>query len=225
MTPDGTAGTPRLEGPVLRPPWTAYALLLVIVADQVTKAWAWREVPRTRINFGGNPLVGPVVGAWYAGPVTGAVLDLAGAALLTAAVLLLLRRRHPVLLRAPAALAIGGWTSNLLDRLGLHHVTAPGSVRGAIDFVPLGKYTFNVADFFIIGATLAFSLAHGYRWATTRLSDAAVDAPRPRARLRTPARIVTATGAAVLVAAVTLGATHYGGATHPPRFSRTATTR
>lgn len=220
MNPDGTA-TP----PVLRLPWTAYALLLVVAADQVTKAWAWREVPKTRINFGGNPLVGPVVGAWYAGPVTGAVLDLAGAALLTAAVLLLLRRRHPVLLRAPAALAIGGWTSNLLDRLGLHHLTAPGSVRGAIDFVPLGKYSFNVADFFIIGATLAFSLAHGYRWATARLSGAPADVPNCRPRPGRPARIVTATGAVVLVAAVTLGATHYGGATHPPRVQRTSANR
>lgn len=230
MTCDGTAGTTRLEaaGPgatVSRPPWTAFALVLVVVADQVTKAWAWREAPRTRINFGGNPLVGPVVGAWYAGPVTGAVLDLAGSALLTAAVLLLLRRRHSVLLRAPAALAIGGWASNLLDRLGLHHLTAPGSVRGAIDFVPIGRYSFNVADFFIIGATLVFALAHGYRWATVKLSHATVDIPRHRSRLRTPARVVTVTGAAVLVAAVTLGAVHYGGATHPPRPHRTSAIR
>ncbi len=136
------------------PRWTAFALLLVIVVDQVTKCWAWREVPLAHINFGGNPLVGPVVGGWYADPATGALLDLAGSGSLAAAVLLLLRRRHPVLLLAPAALAIGGWTSNLLDRLGLHHLTAPGSVRGAIDFIPVGKYTFNVADFFIIGATV-----------------------------------------------------------------------
>ncbi|MEU0791197.1 signal peptidase II [Amycolatopsis sp. NPDC005961] len=230
MSSDGTAGTTRLEAAVpgarvSRPPWTAFALILVVVVDQVTKAWAWREVPRAHINFGGNPLVGPVVGAWYAGPVTGAVLDLAGSALLTAAVLLLLRRRHPAFLRAPAALAIGGWISNLLDRLGLHHLTAPGSVRGAIDFVPVGRYTFNVADFFIIGATLAFSLAHGYRWATANLSHTSADIPRPRPRLRTPARIVTASGAAVLVAAVTLGATHYGGTTHPPRVHRTSVSR
>lgn len=230
MTRDGTAGTIRLEATglgaaVSRPPWTAFALVLVVIADQVTKAWAWREVPRAHINFGGNPLVGPVVGAWYAGPVTGAVLDLAGSATLTAATLLLLRRRHPVLLRAPAALAIGGWTSNLLDRLGLHHLTAPGSVRGAIDFVPVGKYTFNVADFFIIGATLVFALAQGYRWATAKLSHTGADIPRPRPRLRTPARILTVTGAAVLVAAVTLGATHYGGATHPPRPHRISANR
>jgi hypothetical protein len=140
-------------------------------------------------------------------------------------VLLLLRPRHPVLLRASAAFAIGGWTSNLLDRLGLHHLTAPGSVRGAIDFVPVGRYTFNVADFFIIGATLVFALAQGHRWATAKLSHTGADIPRTPLRLRTPARILTATGAVVLVAAVTLGATHYGGATHPPRAHRTSATR
>ncbi|MGW4525371.1 signal peptidase II [Amycolatopsis sp. NPDC004378] len=219
MTRD-EAATVRLEEPVFRLPWTAFALLLVVVADQVTKWWAWREVPRTHINFGGNPLVGPVVDAWYADPVTGAVLDLAGSVTLTAAVLLLLRRGHPVFLRAPAALAIGGWTSNLLDRLGLHHLTAPGSVRGAIDFVPVGRYSFNVADFFIVGATLAFALAQGYRW----LSRATNEVPRIPLRLRTPARIATATGVVALVAAVTLGATHYGGATHPPRGHRISAT-
>jgi hypothetical protein len=53
---------------------------------------------------------------------------------------------------------IAGWSSNLLDRLGLHTVTAPGSVRGAVDFIPLGSAYWNVADFVIIGAT-ALSLA------------------------------------------------------------------
>ncbi len=203
------------------PRWTAFALLLVIVVDQVTKCWAWREVPLAHINFGGNPLVGPVVGGWYADPATGALLDLAGSGSLAAAVLLLLRRRHPVLLLAPAALAIGGWTSNLLDRLGLHHLTAPGSVRGAIDFIPVGKYTFNVADFFIIGATVVFTLAHAYRW----VRRVTTDVRRPPLRLRTPARIATATAAVGLVATVTLGATHYGGSTHPPRVYRTTAIR
>jgi len=35
----------------------------------------------------------------------------------------------------PGALVIGGWSSNLLDRLGMHYWTAPGSVRGAVDFI------------------------------------------------------------------------------------------
>jgi lipoprotein signal peptidase len=213
MTPnDETAVPPR---------WTALAMLLVILADQVTKWWAWREVPRAHINFGGNPLVGPVVGGWYAGPVTGAALDLLSSVSLVAAVLILLHRRHPVLLLASAALAIGGWTSNLLDRLGLHHLTAPGSVRGAIDFIPVGKYFFNVADFFIIGATLVFTLAHVYRWAVRTTTEV----PRSRLRMPTPARIAAATGAVALVATVTLGAAHYGGTTHPPGAHRTSAAR
>ncbi|WP_020639432.1 signal peptidase II [Amycolatopsis balhimycina] len=221
MTRNDKAEASRIGDKIVAPRWTAFALLPVVFVDQVTKWWAWREVPRAHINFGGNPLVGPVVGGWYADPVTGAVLDLVSSASLVAAVLLLLRRRHPKLLLAPAALAIGGWTSNLLDRLGLHHLTAPGSVRGAIDFIPVGKYCFNVADFFIIAATLAFTLAHAYRWAVR----ATTEVPRPPLRLRTPARIATATAAAGLVATVTLGATHYGGATHPPPVHRTTAIR
>lgn len=186
------------------PKWTVCTLALIVVADQLTKWWAWREVAQVRINFGGDPLVGPVIGAWYADPVTGAVLDLLGAALLALAIRTRLCHRHPVVLRAPAALAIGGWVSNLLDRLGMHRLTAPGSVRGAVDFVPIGKYSFNLADFFIVGATLVFLCAGGRRRAAAK--PPAV--PRP---LRPPARIAAITGTAAIVAAVTLGATHYGG--------------
>ncbi|KDN22595.1 signal peptidase II [Amycolatopsis rifamycinica] len=211
----------RTDETATPPRWTVSLLLLVVLADQVSKWWAWREVPRAHINFGGNPLVGPVVGGWYADPVAGAVLDLAGGAILVVAVLLLLRRRHPVLLLAPAALAIGGWAGNLLDRLGLHHLTAPGSVRGAVDFIAVGGYFFNVADFFIVGGTLVFTLACAYRWAVR----ATTEGPRPRLRLPAPARIATATGAVALVATVTLGAAHYGGTTHPPGFARTSATR
>lgn len=225
MTRRENIRTAWLDDTSSRPQWTAYALLLVIVADQATKWWAWREVPRARINFGGNPLVGHVVDAWYADPVTGAVLDLVGSAMLATAVLTLLGRRHPAILRGPSALAIGGWTSNLLDRLGLHHLTAPGSVRGAIDFIPIGRYCCNVADFFIVGATLVFTFAHGYRWATTKLADVTTYVPHTPFRLRTPARIATAAGAAALVTTVTLGAVHYGGTTHPPHADRVSADR
>jgi lipoprotein signal peptidase len=178
MTRDDRAEAAGIADEIVPPRWPAFVLLLVIVVDQVTKCWAWRELPLAHINFGGNPLVGPVVGGWYADPVTGAVLDLAGGATLVVAVLLLLRRRHPVLLLAPAALAIGGWTSNLLDRLGLHHFSAPGSVRGAIDFIPVGKYTFNVADFFIVGATV---------WTAGRYASA-LKRPIPCCRCSCPIR-------------------------------------
>jgi lipoprotein signal peptidase len=198
------------------PQWTVFALCCVVLVDQVTKWWAWRAVAHVHINFGGDPLVPDTVGTWYADPVAGAVLDLVGAAALAVAVLVQLRRHRPPILRTPAALAIGGWSSNLLDRLGLHRLTAPGSVRGAVDFIHIGTYYFNIADFFIVGATLVFATAHAHRWVSAKLSH-----PRPRtARTRTdphpPARIMAAAGTAVaLVIAVTLGATHYGGTTVP----------
>jgi lipoprotein signal peptidase len=72
---------------------------------------------------------------------------------------MLSRRAEPAIIWFCSALMIAGWSSNLLDRLGLHHVTAPGSYRGAVDFIHIGPYYFNVADFFIAGATLAFLVA------------------------------------------------------------------
>jgi len=62
-----------------------------------------------------------MVGTPDAGAVAGGLLDLAGAQLVA---LLRCPRPRAVLLRP---LVIGGWGSNLLDRLGLHLVTAPGS--------------------------------------------------------------------------------------------------
>jgi lipoprotein signal peptidase len=209
--------------PVSDPQWTMIALAMVIVVDQGSKWWAWRQVTHVRINFGGDPLVGATVGAWYADPVTGALLDLLGAGVLAVAMLTFLRRRHPVLVRTPAALAIGGWISNLLDRLGMHRLTAPGSVRGAIDFVHIGPYYFNVADFFIIGATLVFLLAHAYHWTTVKLARTSPSTPRARSRPRVPAWIATVSGVVVLVTAVTLGAAHYGGITAPLTSIRTST--
>jgi hypothetical protein len=37
--------------------------------------------------------------------------------------------------------------------------TAPGSMRGAVDFIHLGPVVTNIADFFIVGGTLLFVLA------------------------------------------------------------------
>jgi hypothetical protein len=54
---------------------------------------------------------------------------------------------------------IGGWGSNLLDRLGLHLVTAPGSRRGAVDFLHLGSICTNVADVCIVVGTALFLAA------------------------------------------------------------------
>src|SRR5487761_910839 len=130
-------------------------IALVVMLDQSAKWWAWRHVPWTKINAGGDILVGSRIGAWYAAPVTGA----------------------------------------LLDRLGTHYWTAPGSVRGVVDFIHIGGHYYNVADFFIIGCTPLFLLAAGYQGVrATRRPAAAGSVPPParrrarvRARLRIPA--------------------------------------
>lgn len=137
----------------------AVLLVAVVVLDQVTKWWAWRHAPVARINEGGNPFVGDVIGGWYADPLTGAFLDLMDFGLLATALVMLSRRTQPAIIWFSSALMIAGWSSNLLDRLGMHHLTAPGSYRGAVDFIHVGSYYFNVADFFIAGATLVFLLA------------------------------------------------------------------
>ena len=138
-------------------------LAAVIAADQATKWLAWRYVSGVRINSGGDVFVGRTVGGWYAAPVRGALLDLLDFGLLSTAILVLMRGRGPAPVVVPGALMIGGWSSNLADRLGMHYWTAPGSVRGAVDFIHIGGYCCNVADFFIAAATPLFLLAAAYR--------------------------------------------------------------
>jgi lipoprotein signal peptidase len=141
-------------------------LALIGVVDQVSKAWAWRHVPDAHINSGADMLVSPVVGSWYRDPVLGAALDVAGVLVLLVLGGLLVRRRRrwPVLLGASIALA--GWASNLADRLGLHRITAPGSVRGAVDFLQWQGRIWNLADLAIgVGSALLLTsaLAAGVR--------------------------------------------------------------
>jgi lipoprotein signal peptidase len=194
--------------------WIVPALLtFVTVLDQAMKWWAWRHVSGAIINDGGDALVGAMVGGWYADPVTGALLDLADFGLLSIAISVLVRRRLPVKVVVPAALMLGGWGSNLLDRLGVHYWTAPGSVRGAVDFIQVGQSYYNIADFFIIGATPLFLLALGYlRWQVAKRSAPTGSvAANARKRLRLPA-FAGAIGVAVVVG---IGAAHYGGLTAP----------
>jgi len=196
-------------------------LVAVAAADQAAKWWAWRYISWTRINPGGDALVGRAVGAWYARPVPGALLDLLDVGLLSAAASVLARWRSPAAVHVPGALMIGGWGSNLLDRLGLHYWTAPGSVRGAVDFIHLGNHFYNVADFVIIASTPLFLLAAGYHGARlARRGPAPQTAPPPRTRLRERARIPALLGA-VLIVAVALGAVNYGGVNAAP--ARTST--
>jgi hypothetical protein len=110
---------------------------------------------------------------------------------------------------------IGGWASNLLDRLGMHYWTAPGSIRGAVDFISLGGHYWNLADFFIISATPLLLLATTYqahRAASRPATGPAAPATSASRRARVPA--VAAAGA-TLITAVALGATHHGTLARP----------
>jgi lipoprotein signal peptidase len=195
-------------------------LVAVVVLDQAAKWWAWRHFSWTKINSGGDVLVGRTVSAWYAGPVTGALLDLLDYGLLSIAVSVLARRRASAAVSIPGALMTGGWASNLLDRVGIHYWTAPGSVRGVVDFIHFGGHYYNVADFFIIGCTPLFLLAAGYhRVRAARRPDAAGRVrPPARSRARAWVRIPALAGAG-LILVVSLGAANYGGVNAAPRHT------
>jgi lipoprotein signal peptidase len=135
-------------------------LAAIIVLDQTVKWWAWRHVP-TFINRGGDVLVGSTVSDWYADPLQGLLLDLLDFGLLSIAISVLWQRRHSMVVLISGCMMIGGWSSNLLDRLFMHSFTAPGSDRGAVDFIPISPHYYNVADFFIIVGTPLFVLAVG----------------------------------------------------------------
>jgi lipoprotein signal peptidase len=195
-------------------PWALTLVAVVIVVDQAAKGWAWRHAPLVKINYGGNVFVGETISRWYADPATGALLDLLDFGLLTAALLILVRSRTPAVVFVPGSLMVGGWISNLLDRLGLHYVTAPGSVRGAVDFLPLGPIRYNLADVFIVCGTLLFVLAVLVRALCTNRSPAASRAPRTRHQRRRTLLSGIAT-AICLVAVVGFGAVNYGGVTTP----------
>jgi lipoprotein signal peptidase len=159
--PDGTAqqahaatGPGRRQGLI-----TLGLLAVVILLDQATKWWGWRHAPHAFINAGGTWIIGRPVGAWFSGPVSGPLLDHLDIGLLSLAGVILVRRRRRAPVLVAGALMLGGWSSNLLDRLGMHTLTAPGSVRGAVDFIPLGPPSWNLADFFILGATVLFLVA------------------------------------------------------------------
>jgi lipoprotein signal peptidase len=212
-------GTGVAAGPVLggkpRQRLIVLALLTaVIVLDQAFKWLAWRHVDGARINSGGDVLVGHAIGAWYAVPVTGALLDLVNVGLLSAAVYILVRRRRPAAVAISGALMLGGWCSNLLDRLGIHYWTAPGSVRGVVDFIYVGGARYNVADLFIIAATPLFLLTVGFlgRGAVGRPAMVRAAAARHRPR----ASMLALVGAGLIVVAVALGAANYGGVKAAP---------
>jgi lipoprotein signal peptidase len=134
------------------------AFLTVIATDQAAKWWAWRHVDGVFVNTGGYILLGRARW-WFADPVIGAVADVVGSALVAVSVCWLLRPRSwPA--RLGGALAAAGWASNILDRLGVHRWTAPGSARGVVDFIPGGgPGRHNVADLWIVLGLLLLAWA------------------------------------------------------------------
>jgi lipoprotein signal peptidase len=194
---DAASGAGRRQGLV------AFGLIATIhLVDQATKWWAWRNASKAIINAGGTWLIGRPVSGLLSGPVSGPILDLLSVGLLTLAGFILVSRRRRALFLVAGALMIAGWSSNLLDRLGMHAVTAPGSVRGAVDFIPLGPPYWNVADFVIVGATV-LSLVAACTCGRQRVRAATAArpwTPSPRERSRGPARpSVAVVGAVVAV--------------------------
>jgi lipoprotein signal peptidase len=187
----------------------------VVVVDQATKWWAWRHSPAASINSGSTWLIGQPVSGWLSGSASGRLLDVVAVGLFTVAGFLLVRRRRRGLVLVTGFLILGGWSSNLLDRLGLHTVTAPGSPRGAVDFIHVGTPYSNVADFIIVGATTvlvvsACAATGGWVRAAASSGVAALTLGRPWV----PVRVCAAT--AGLVVTVVLSVAHPIGAANDP---------
>jgi lipoprotein signal peptidase len=134
-------------------------LAVVVVVDQATKWWAWRHIATAIVNTGGTWLIGDRVSGWFSDPVWGPLLDVLDVGLLCLAGAVLVRRPRPPVFLVAGALMISGLASNLLDRLGVHALTAPHSYRGAVDFLPIGSVHVNVADVVIAAATLLYLVA------------------------------------------------------------------
>jgi hypothetical protein len=114
--------------------WLLVVVAATVTVDQVSKLLAWRVVDGAVINPGSG-VVAPWLDTTYSAPLTGALLDLLNVVVLATASVLTVRRVRDPLLWWAASLSIAGWTSNLLDRLGAHWLTAPGSRRGTVDWL------------------------------------------------------------------------------------------
>ncbi|HEV8516892.1 MAG TPA: signal peptidase II [Candidatus Limnocylindrales bacterium] len=183
--------------------WTAFAglALVVLLADQLTKAWvdaafpeAWIHAPRSGLAPP-SEIVGDLVRiakTYNDGGIFGLLGSgapfLAVASVLVAAGIVVYQWRSgaqgPPALTVALGLLLGGALGNLIDRIRLGHV---------IDFVDLGVdglrwYTFNVADASIsIAVALLILLAvggdrlaavPGFRMPPARTPQP--DAPAPR---------------------------------------------
>ena len=203
-------------------------LVAVVLLDQTTKWWGWRYAPKAIINAGSTWLIGQPVNGWFSGSVSGPLLDVINCGLLSLAGYILVRRRRRVPVLVAGALMIAGWSSNLLDRLGMHHVTAPDSVRGAVDFIQWGRPCLNLADVVIVGSTVLLLIARcvpgsrtGRGAAPTRYTTP-VTRRRPLAPVRAWATAAGLVAAMVLGMAAATGSAADGGVRSSPRSSAEA---
>jgi lipoprotein signal peptidase len=133
---------------------------LVVVTDQAAKWWAWRHLGTTVVNEGGFIVLGRDIRAWFARPGAGAAVNGVGLALIGAGAIYLVRKPRRSVTLAGGALIAAGWLSNVLDRIGLHDWSAPGSRRGVVDFIPTGGTSrCNVADAWIAVGLLLLAAA------------------------------------------------------------------
>lgn len=135
---------------------TAAIIVAIVCVDQACKAWAWRHAAEVHIDSGGGVLL-PGTASWFRNTTVGVVVDIGDVFLLTAAILTVPKRCKSRAVLVSASLVLGGWTSDLSDRLALHRWTAPGSSRGVVDFLIVAGRSWNVADFVIIIGVLCLS--------------------------------------------------------------------
>jgi hypothetical protein len=109
----------------------------------------------------------------------------------------------------------------------MHYWTAPGSMRGAVDFIHLGSHYYNVADFFIIGATPLFFLGISYLGitATNRTVRIGPVASIGRDRMRMATRMSLFAGVLALIGVVGVGAANDTGVTNTVASSNASTNR
>jgi signal peptidase II len=196
MTTSGTAAAPSRPTRV----WAAFFGLaaLVIVVDQLTKAWvdanfglAWTSTPSAGLDAPTPILDGfvRIAKSYNNGGIFGLfgasapILAVASLAVIGLIVVYAYRsiRTGPVLLTLTLGLLLGGAVGNLVDRLRFGHV---------IDFVDTGVgttrfYTFNVADSAIsvsIVLLLALSLFGERRTAATARASESGTSTDPAAR-------------------------------------------
>lgn len=127
--------------------WPLFFVVLV-ACDQVTKALA--PTSRLRLDAGSGSLWPSVVNRAFESSSGGAVLDVLGCFVVVAMSALVVLRLHRPLSRTGATAALAGLSSNLLDRLGLDHVTQGVRGRVVVNWFYVGDWRLtlgNVADF------------------------------------------------------------------------------